>query len=416
MNAGGAGWWLAMAAVAAVAGAWVVVRRCRREAGDLAGVVTALAEGELEVRAGTRALHGVLAPLAAAVDRLAERLEERRVREAERTALLERVTEALDVALLVLDGRGRVRWLNRAAARLAGRRRDACVGRDLASLGLDGLADGGEGRPRQLELPGGRGCWEVRRAVVRVQGREHDLLVAADVSRARRDGERSGQWRLLRVLGHELGGSLAPITSLAGSLRRLVERPDPPDGWRDDLVDGLAAIQSRAEALTRFVRGYSRLAGLPRPRPVPVRVRELVERVTGILGRPRVEVTGGPDVVLLADPTLLEQMLLNLLRNAVEAAGEGGEVRVGWRLRDGGVELEVVDGGPGPPEGEDVFLPFFSTKPGGTGVGLTLSQAIAESHGGWLTLERRTGRPGAVARAWLPRGAGSRAAGAGRGT
>jgi signal transduction histidine kinase len=226
------------------------------------------------------------------------------------------------------------------------------------------------------------------------------------VSRALRDEERQAWQRLIRVLGHELNNSLAPIKSVAGSLESLLARePRPPD-WEEDLRRGLAVIGARAESLTRFTAAYSRLARLPRPQIEPLKVGEVVRRVAGLETRVAVAVTPGPDLTLRADGDQLEQLLINLMRNAADAAIETrGGVRVSWGLAPSvprSLEIFVDDEGPGLPHTANLFVPFFTTKPQGSGIGLVLSRQIAEAHGGSLTLENRTPGPGCRARLRLP--------------
>jgi signal transduction histidine kinase len=231
-----------------------------------------------------------------------------------------------------------------------------------------------------------------------------DLLVLSDLSRALRDEERQAWQRLIRVLGHELNNSLTPIRSVTSSLEELLARRERPADWEDDLRRGLVLVGARAAALSRFMEGYARLARLPPPERAPVPVAEVVQRAVRLETRLRVELRGGPDVEVDADADQVEQALINLVRNAADASLEtGGGVRVSWEVLDRAVDIVVEDDGHGLPPSANLFVPFFTTKQQGSGIGLVLSRQIAEGHGGSLTLVNRESVRGCVARLRLPR-------------
>ena len=169
---------------------------------------------------------------------------------------------------------------------------------------------------------------------------------------------------------------------------------------------GLGVIGSRSESLSRFMDGYARLARLPPPRFTEVEVGTLVRRVAGLETRLSVAVLPGPEAIMKADADQLEQLLINLVRNGVDAALEtGGGVRVGWRRTNGApaaLEVFVEDDGPGIPNTSNLFVPFFTTKQDGSGIGLVLSRQIAEAHGGTLILQNREPEAGCRARLRLP--------------
>jgi signal transduction histidine kinase len=243
----------------------------------------------------------------------------------------------------------------------------------------------------------------MRRTSFREGGLPHQLVVLADLSHALREEERQAWQRLIRVLGHELNNSLAPIKSIAGSLENLIVREPPPDDWRDDMRHGLAIISSRSDALSRFMTAYSRLAKLPPPHIQPLQIAELIRRVAGLETRLAVSVSAGPDVVIRGDSDQLEQLLINLIRNAVDAALEtSGGVRTHWRKTRAFVEVVLEDDGPGLSSTANLFVPFFTTKPEGSGIGLVLCRQIAEAHGGNLTLDNRKDARGCVALLRLP--------------
>ena len=369
----------------------------------VSNLLAAMREEDFSIRARGARGNDPLGEVLIEVNALADTLRQQRLGALEATALLSRVMAEIDVAVFAFDEQGELQLTNRAGERLLGQPAARLLGRSARQLRLEECL--AEDTPRVLDaaFPGGSGRWEVRRSSFRQGGRPHHLLVLSDLSRPLREQERQAWQRLIRVLGHELNNSLAPIQSIAGSLSGLLALESPPADWREDAEKGLAVIASRAEALSRFTGAYARLARLPPPRLSAVDLPALLARVAGLETRLPVQLEAGPPVTLSADPDQLEQLLINLVRNAADAAQEThGGVAVAWRAAGGGVEIDVTDEGPGLPDTTNLFVPFFTTKRGGTGIGLVLSRQIAEAHGGTLALENRKGARGCIARLRLP--------------
>ncbi|MEW6323568.1 MAG: ATP-binding protein [Acidobacteriota bacterium] len=371
----------------------------------LANLLAAMREGDFSIRGRTADGDDAIGAVLVEVNALAETLHEQRLGAVEATALLRTVMEQIDVAVFAFGPDTRLRLGNRTGERLMGRSMEHMLGRTAAELGITAWF-GDAPRVVDLALPGGSaGRWEVRRTTFRLGGLPHDLLVLSDVSRPLREQERQAWQRLIRVIGHELGNSLGPIKSIAGSLESLLQRTPPPDDWRDDMARGLQVIASRTESLSRFTAAYSRLARLPAPRLAPVVLKPLLHRVAGLERRVPVVVRPGPDLTVDADQDQLEQLLINLLRNAADAclqAADAAGITVTWRRTRHGLEILVDDDGPGLANTANLFVPFFTTKPGGSGIGLVLCRQIAEAHGGSLALANRTDARGCRATLTLP--------------
>jgi nitrogen fixation/metabolism regulation signal transduction histidine kinase len=318
-------------------------------------------------------------------------------------ALLTKVIGATDIAIFTFDSGRRLRLVNPAGERLLARSAENLLGRTADELGIADCLALEDAQIRKRAFPGGSGRFEVRRARFREGGVPHELLVVADLSRALREEERAAWQRLLRVLGHELNNSLTPIRSMTATLAKLLGQQPPPPDWRDDVSGGLAVIGDRAEALTRFMAGYTALARLPPPNKREIEIGELVRRVARLEQRVEVVLAAAAPLPVRADPDQLEQALINLTKNAADATLPlHGGVRVRWQRDDGAARIEIEDDGPGIGSTENLFIPFYTTKPGGSGIGLVLARQIAEAHGGMLTLENRAGVHGCIARLILP--------------
>jgi two-component system nitrogen regulation sensor histidine kinase NtrY len=391
-----------------VVACWLAVafaarRRVAATLQTLAGVLTAYREGDFSVRARSEGARGAFGELVAELNALGDALRDQRLDALEAWTLLRKVMAEIDVAVFAFDAAGVVRLANATGERLAGRAATRLVGRTAAEAGLDELLGGTVPRVVTATFPGGSGPWELRRGSFRLTGLPHTLVVLADLSGVLRAQERDAWQRLVRVLGHEINNSLAPIRSISENLRRGLEQPARADDWDADAARGLGVIARRAESLARFMTAYARLARLPPPRPGPVDVGAWVRRVVALESRVPIEVVAGPAVTLQADGDQLDQLLINLVRNAADAALETrGGVRVVWTARQGWLELGVEDEGAGIADATSLFVPFFTTKPEGSGIGLALSRQIAEAHRGVLTLERNPRGRGAVARVRLP--------------
>jgi two-component system nitrogen regulation sensor histidine kinase NtrY len=363
----------------------------------LSNLLAALRESDFSIRARGASGDDPLGAVMLEVNVLASTLHDQRLGALEAGALLRTVMVEIDVAVFTFDGGQTLRLVNRAGERILAQSAEQLLGRTAAEIGLSACLAGASPRIEDVAFPGASGRWEVRRTTFRQGGRPHQLLVLADVSRPLRDEERQAWQRLIRVIGHEINNSLAPIKSIAGSLESMLGREyagsDPET--IEDMKRGLAVIAARSDSLSRFTTAYARLAKLPAPRLDTVNVPNLVRRIAGVETRLPIRVATGPDVQIRADPDQLEQLLINLVHNASDAALQtGGGVTVGWKREGRTFELWIDDEGSGLTNASNLFVPFFTTKPGGSGIGLVLSRQIAEAHGGTLTLENRTDRQG----------------------
>src|SRR5579871_6542217 len=369
----------------------------------LANLLEAMREGDYSIRARGGQSDDAMSEVMAQVNAMSTTLRAQRLGALEATTLLRKVMEEINVAVFAFDGEHRVRLVNRAGERLLNEPAERLLGAEAKTLGLDSYLEGETQQTVQHHFPGGMARWGIGRSTFREGGLPHQLLVITDLTRPLREEELKAWQRLVRVLGHELNNSLAPIKSIAGSLESLLARNPRPDDWEEDMQRGLAVIASRSEALARFMSAYARLARLPQPKLAPVHIGEVIQRVSGLETRVPAELTPGPDVTVQADSDQLEQLLINIIRNAADASLETrGKICVGWSQNHSSVVVWVRDEGPGLSNTSNLFVPFFTTKPGGSGIGLVLSRQIAEAHGGSLTLQNAPSGPGCEARLTLP--------------
>jgi two-component system nitrogen regulation sensor histidine kinase NtrY len=349
----------------------------------LANLLEAIREGDYSIRGRVENPNEPLGEVMQQINAMAATLRDQRLGALEATALLRKVMEEIDVAVFAFDPQQVLRLVNRAGERLLSQPSERMIARDATSLGLGEFLIGPDERTIQRSFPSGAGRWGVSRSLFREGGVRHYLLVVTDLTRPLREEELKAWQRLVRVLGHELNNSLTPIKSIAQSLELLVKTDPRPEDWTEDMSRGLNVIATRSESLSRFMSAYARLAKLPPPKFGPVEVTSLLRRVTALETRVQVFFEECPALTIQGDPDQLEQVLINLIRNAVDASLEtGGRVFVRHERTPATVEIIVRDEGPGLSNTANLFVPFFTTKRGGSGIGLVLSRQIAEAHHG----------------------------------
>ncbi|MFL6304066.1 MAG: sensor histidine kinase [Candidatus Sulfotelmatobacter sp.] len=383
----------------------------------LSNVISSLREEDYSFRARNASPNDVLGELSLEVNALADMLSDQKLRSVEATALLQRVVDEIDAPLFTFDPASRLRLVNPAGERLLRQTKTRLLGRNATELGLQPCLAADNESLVELSLNDSQARWLLRRSSFRQSGVPHTLVVLSDVSRALREEERRTWQRLIRVLGHELSNSLAPIKSIAGSLSSRVSNTAMDSEVRSDLQRGLEIIEARSASLHRFLEAYRRLAQMPAPALREITLGPLVARAAGLETRLKVCVEPGPDLAFQADPDQLEQMLINLIRNAADAvletrtteeqaakaAPEKNGVVIRWDADREEVTLAIEDEGPGLLNPANVFTPFYTTKPSGSGVGLVLSRQIAEAHGGSIDIANRPSGRGCVVRVILPR-------------
>jgi two-component system, NtrC family, nitrogen regulation sensor histidine kinase NtrY len=396
-----AGWALAVS---------LVTEQITRPMQTLANVVASLREDDYSFRARGGQRNDALGDLALEINALASMLQGQRAGSLEAMALVERVMSSMQSPVLAFDREGMLKLLNQAGEQAFGLRGQTVLGRSAKKLSLEYLLDANDD---DLILIGGAQHttrWILKRTSFRLRGVPHTLLVLSDVSAALREEERVAWERLIRVLGHEINNSLTPIKSIAGSLRARLVSPQGIGKGVSDFESGLEVIENRAESLNRFLQAYRQLMGLPAPKLEAVSLAALIECVARLETRIRVSIMSKIDMTLMVDSDHIQQALINLVRNAAEAAlspdasSEGDpEVKIVWESVGSEVIITVLDNGPGLTNPGNLFVPFYTTKPSGTGIGLVLAQQIAQAHRGSVHLGNRTdGQVGCKAELRLP--------------
>jgi PAS domain S-box-containing protein len=374
-----------------------------RSLNKIANLLGALREGDYSIRGLSAPSGSSMAMVMREVNDLGSTLQRQRTEAVESTALLTHVMEEIGVAVFAFDPANQLLLVNKAAETLVGKQSEDLIGAPATTLEFDEYLTGEPRRLVDRSFGGRRGRYEVRRAVFYREGRPHHLVVLTDISQALREQEQAAWQRIVRVLSHEINNSLTPIKSIAHSLRRIVDRA-PEFQRSNEVQQGLSLIEERSGALGRFLRSYAQLARLPKPNPKPVDVPALVNRVVDLEKRLPVAIQASPPATVTADSDQLEQLLINIIRNAVDASLEtNGRVMIGWKNAGTWLEVNIDDEGKGLPDTSNLFVPFFTTKPSGSGIGLALSRQIAEAHNGTITLENRAGTPGCRATLRLPR-------------
>lgn len=368
----------------------------------LANLVRAIRNGDYSQRASSIARDDPFGSLKYEINELADELQRNRLSSTENDFLIQNLIDKLEMAVLILDEGRRLAMANPSFGRLYERPIAELHGLSLDELGLKGLLSPESGPTHWINFPARSSRYLVHVTEFRQDGRARLLYLFTDLKNPLREEERMAWKRLIRVMGHELNNSLTPIISLTNSLKTRIPSSGMDERNAEDFGEALDIVASRATHLGNFVQSYARLAKLPEPKREAVPLGRLLSRVANLENNSRIIFADDAECVINVDPAQVENLFINIIKNAMEAMGDGdGKVRISWKRQSTEVTVWVDDEGPGLTAEENLFVPFFSTKPNGNGIGLIFCREIAEANGGSIELKNREGG-GCRARIVLP--------------
>ena len=359
---------------------------------SISNLLEALIQGDYALRARSDQSGGALDELVSAMNDLAQGMSQQRWESVESQLLLRTIIEHIDVAIIALTQNNQIRFSNPAADHLLQLHNPSSNQQLLQQLAFVQELTSGCHQLVELSLGYQQGRFNVYIEEFRDAGKQHKLLFITDMRSLLRTEERKAWQDLIRVISHEINNSLSPIASISQTLKRLIERDARGETLAEDLREGLHIISERAIGLSQFVESYKQLAKLPEPQIQPLAIRPLVEKIIALFNHTAIEIETETNFTLQLDPIQFEQVLINLIKNAVEATAltnPSSIIKIRWAVSHQFFKLDICDQGSGISNPNNLFVPFYSTKKQGSGIGLVLSRQIIEAHNGRLTLSNQ---------------------------
>lgn len=343
----------------------------------------------MRMRRGSR--NGELAEMVELVNSLARRLSQQRSESVESQMLLNTVIDHIDVAIVAIDENNGICFYNPAAKKLFKLDKTNANQSLPAQIEFAQAFSAGNHRVVELNLHGQQGRYNVHVEAYRDSGYQRKLLFITDVSTLLRSEERKAWRNLVRVISHEINNSLTPIASISQTLKRIIEKQQAEPGAQE-LIEGLTIISERATGLGEFVKSYRQLSKLPDPKREWLPLRPFFERIKHLFEKMEIRLDCHAELLVCMDPVQMEQVFINILKNAIESidqAGVVGLISIKCEFLDSVVRMTISDNGAGISNPDNLFVPFYSTKKHGSGIGLVLCRQIVETHKGHFSIVNR---------------------------
>ena len=409
-------------------GAFLIRKKVIVQFRTSANLITAMQAGDHAIRANHLESEGALKEFNQVFNGLSLALAEQQLISRERQILLDKITQQIDVAIIAVDKNSHIILMNPAAEKLFSYRFDEVAGWPISTLGLQDVLTHENRQVTEFEVKAHKKKVFIHTDEYLEQGERKKLIFITDIQTLLHEEERQAWQKLLRVLSHEINNSLTPIASLSDTLIRLIENQKKvikeqaltennstaintsTDGSSidntelfDDLEEGLAVIAERAQSLNEFLLRYQEFSRLPKPEKTLFDLTNLLKSMLLLFDDHNIRLSGQP-LIIYGDEKQLQQVLVNLIKNAQQAMlnNHTGIISIEWQQRDGMVEINISDQGTGINNSDNIFVPFYTTKVDGCGIGLVFSRQILVNHGGSLTLANRDDCQGAVASIALP--------------
>ena len=378
---------------------YMVYQKIAYQFRSVSNLLEALIQGDYSLRARSHKQGGAFDELVEAINGLAQRLSHERWQSVESQLLLRTIIDHIDVAIVALTQTNDIRFANPAAVQLLQIEQSPNEQSPSQQTLLQQLAfvrelTSGCHQVVELSLGYRQGRFNVYVEEFREAGQQHKLLFITDIRHLLRSEERKAWQNLVRVISHEINNSLSPIASISQTLKRLQERQGDSETIAASLHEGLDIISERALGLSQFVDSYKQLARLPEPAVQQFSLRTLLEKVAALFNHAAIVIETPGDLLLSLDPVQFEQVLINLLKNGLEAnalCNSDSPIQIRWALGHQFFTLNICDRGSGISNPDNLFVPFYTTKKQGSGIGLVLCRQIIEAHQGHLSLHNRNG-------------------------
>ena len=372
----------------------------------LSNLVEAMIDGDYTLR-GRKQSNPAFQDLLNLINQLTDNLHKHKLKAEESQLLLEKVMQQMDALIIATDNRGLLAIMNEAARRGFNFDSDLSKGYQLKDIGMEELLEKEHSGVIKIRRNNIAGEYFLYRDRFYSDNKEHQLYLLTRADKMLREKEREAWQNLLRVLSHELNNSLTPIATFSNTMLRKIKKEKQVSDV-EKFTDGLYVIKERAESLNQFITSYSQLSHLPKANMQPYQWRNKVIQLMSLfedcIFEHELSVNREFDFSIQADPQQLEQVFINLFKNAKESMSESSSkvIEVSAQYDDKYLELKIKDNGMGIANPDNLFVPFYTTKKSGSGIGLTLCQQIMQNHNGSIQLNNRANQQGAEVLLQLP--------------